>query len=228
MQQYTDVQIEVLESHIAVSVTLSNEAPRVGDANQILFDHPHPLVNQWLLLPDNYVGGVVWMRKRTRPFQLFYCGPGVTNIPIDQATLPEPSICMRLYDGATKHQRVVSLPTITTLYVRKFMDEIFYARRLLTVNGTFSSKYWGVHHLATGIGLHPCADDCAAGALERVSSEMLRRHVTEEQLKARLAKFAGDPTMLWEGYIETMTKPLSAFDASHRAAIKLRRGAEDE
>ncbi len=223
MQQHSDVTIEVLESHIAVTVEFSNEPLHVADANQVLCDHPHPLVNQWIMLPDNHMSGVVWIRKRTRPFQLFYCAAGVTTIMIDQPTLPEPSISIRIYDGATKHKRLVGLPPITTLYVRRFMDELFYARRLITVGGAFNSKYWGVHHLETGIGLHSCASDSAAAALGRVSLEMLGRRTIEEDLKCRLEPFRHDPTILWEDYVKTRTEPLPAFDAAHRAAIKSRR-----
>ncbi len=223
MQQHSNVSIEVLESHIAVSVLASDEPLHVADANQVLCDHPHPLVNQWIMLPDNHMSGVVWIRKRNRPFQLFYCAVGVTTMMIDQPTLPEPSISIRRIDGAAKHERLVDLPPISTLYVRRFMDEIFYARRLLTNGGTFSSKYWGVHHLETGIGLHPCASDSAAAALGRVSLELLSHRTTEEDLKRRLEPFRHDPTISWEDYLKMRTQPLSAFDARHRAVIKARR-----
>lgn len=226
MQQQSKVEVDVVESHITVIVPPTNGTPQVGDANQFLFDHPHPLVKQWIMVPDKHTLNVVWIRKRALPVQFYYCGPGITIIPIDQGTLSQPSILVGVQHGDSKLCHVTHLPPITTMYVQRFnmSGEVFYARRLLTNSGKFASKYWGVHHLTTGVAVHECADDCAAGALERVSLAMAKRGITEEALSERLLKFSGGHTMLWKDYLLTRTEPLSAFDAGHRDVIKARKG----
>lgn len=229
-----NVEVEVLESHIAVSVPTddSEGLTLVGDANQVLIDHPNEMVNQWRLMPDTKVPGVVWIHRRCEPLQLFYCGPGVTCMPIDQSTLENPAISTRLPPigkarGQTakreNRRRLVDMPFIGGLYVRRLLGHVFYARRLLTSRGTFTSSSWGVQHLESGLSLFECADDCAASALRRVLGQLSVRKVTAEQLDKWVVPWLNNSMMTWDDYVPLISKAFGEFDRMHHGYIKARK-----
>ena len=222
------VYVEVLESHIGVTLSVGSGKPLLGDANAFLQQHANELVKQWVLTASSQ-DDVVWLRKRRLPLVQHYCGEGKTDVQID-GQMDDPELKMLVRPSAKLGGSVlVTLPASNSIYVREVDGEWYFARRLcIETRATgafgFNSKIWGVNHLGSGTGLTEAVNVSPAAALKSIEGLMIIHGFSGTRVKEEAARLSAlARKMGWEDFTLKYPDALPWIDRGNRQHRELRR-----